>query len=162
MRRLATVVASIAALVAATAGPAAAQSVTVDGSGDITKMFASNGDKAAVAKVYGLDKPCDAQYLNVKVSSKREGYYQAEAGCYGTQWLKGLYYHSSADDQGPSKVSCDGFRFTYNADSHFYKVKMPRSCLDHAPNRVRFASEGHDYASAMPGEAGPTKLLDRG
>src|SRR4051812_33211839 len=159
MRRVAVVLAGLICVVAATAGPAAAESVTVHGSGDITKMFASNGAKAAVVKVYGLEAPCDAMSVQIKITSKRAGYYEADAGCYQGTWATGFFYYSSADDQNGTKVTCDGFHLRYNADRKFYKLRAPRSCLGHAPNKVRFESTGGNYGSAQPGAAGPTKLL---
>ena len=162
MRRALSVLAGVTALLVGFAGQASAESATVSGTGDITKLVAKNGASTAVAKVFGLSKPCEAQYLHLTISSKRAGQYRAEGSCIQGSWYKGLYYHASADDQNPKKVTCGGFKFTYNADHHFYKVVMPRSCLSHAPNRIRMSAEGMDYGSGSGGSAGPTKLLDRG
>jgi hypothetical protein len=163
MRRLLTVVATLTALLAAFASPASAESATVSGTGDIKKMAAANKSTSVVAKVFGLAKPCEAQYLDVTISSRRDAKWKASAGCYQTTWAKGLYKSAAGDFTDSKKVDCPDFKLTYDAANHFYRVVVPRSCIKAAPDRVRLYAEGRNYAgSASPGTAGPTKLLDRG
>ncbi|MBA3718872.1 MAG: hypothetical protein H0W95_01045 [Nocardioidaceae bacterium] len=153
----------MASLVLLSAGVAAAESQTVEGTGDIDRMVASNGQNAVTAKVFGMAPPCDTHYLWVTVNWRGADLYRAEAGCYpGGIWAKGLYYHDSADDQNPDQVNCDGFVFRWDGERQLFKVVIPRSCLDNAPNRIRVAAEGHVYSSTTGSEAGPTRLLARG
>src|SRR4051812_48897221 len=113
MRRLLTVTTLVAAFVAALVAPASAESDTVNGSGDIKKMAAANKSSVVVAKVFGLDKPCEAQSLQVTISSKRAATWKAEAGCYQGTWLTGLYKSASGDDTDSKEVNCPGFTMAY-------------------------------------------------
>ena len=61
------------------------------------------------------------------------------------------------------RVSCGGFRLKYDAGETAWRATIPRSCIPKAPDRIRVESEGVNYAgSAIPGQAGPTRLLRRG
>src|SRR4051794_24400136 len=163
MRRLLTVVLAAIALVLGLIAPASADSVTVQGQGNITKMSVNNGANKIVTKVEGLDEPCQAKSLWVTVSSKQTPQYRAEAGCYQGKWIKGLYLPKSGDwTSGGERVPCGGFALKCVTAGKLYKVVMPRSCVGKLPNKVRVAAEGIDFASAVPGSAGPTKLLARG
>jgi hypothetical protein len=163
MRRTLTVLLAMTGLLLGLTGPASAESVTVQGTGNITKMYVNNGDSKITVKVYGLKKPCEAQSLWVTVKSRETAQYRAEAGCYQGTWHKGLYLYANGDTTtGGTKKNCDGFVFKYVTDGKFYKVIMPRSCVGKLPNKVKVSSEGIDYGSATPGFAGPTKLLARG
>ena len=162
MRRTLTVLLAMTGLLLGLTGPASAESVTVQGQGNITKMYVNNGDNKITVKVYGLDKPCMAKSLFVTVSSRQTAKYQAEAVCY-QGWHKGLWLYANGDTTtGGKKVTCDGFVFKYVTDGKFYKIVMPRSCVSKLPNKVRVAAEGVDFDSAIPGYAGPTRLLVRG
>src|SRR4051812_48631333 len=155
MRRLLTVTTIVAALVAAFVTSASAESDTVKGAGDIKKMAAANKPSVVVAKVFGLDKPCDAQSLTVKISSRRDATWSAEAGCYQGTWITGLYKSASGDGSDAQEVDCPGFRMTYTARHHRYRVVVPRSCIKAAPDKVRVYAEGRNYTgSAVPGAAG--------
>src|SRR3954468_6919951 len=103
MRRLLTVTTIVAAFVVALVAPASAESDTVNGTGDIKKMAAANKSSVVVAKVFGLDKPCEAQSLNVKISSRRDAIWNAEAGCYQGTWATGLYKSASSDGSDPQE-----------------------------------------------------------
>ena len=147
----------------AIAAVAMAESQTVQGKGDIEKMSVKNGERAVVVKVHGLAKPCEAHFLNVQIFWGKKKAYRADAGCYGTDWSKSLYYHPNrnGDGQDASPVGCEKFKFAYNNDTGVYRVKVP--CIALAPDKIRVKAEGRNYAgSAMPGEAGPTKKLARG
>jgi hypothetical protein len=162
MRRVLIVLFALTGLLLGLTGPASAESITVKGTGNITKMSVNNGDNKITVKVYGLDKPCEAKSLWVTVSSRETAKYRAEASCY-QGWHKGLYLYSSGDTTtGGKRVTCDGFVLKYVTDGKFYKIVMPRSCVGKLPNKIRVAAEGVDFDSAMPGFAGPTKLLARG
>jgi hypothetical protein len=159
-----TVIASAGALALGPAAAALAESDTVQGSGDIKKLVASNRTHAVVAKVYGLAGPCEARDLEVFIASKQAGRYMAQAACNaGTTWAADLYYNRTGDvEQHPHPVSCDGFRMKHNDTGNFWRVVFPRTCITHAPDRVRLSAYGTNYGSATGGTAGPTRLLDRG
>jgi hypothetical protein len=162
MRRALTVLLALTGLMLGLTGSASADSVTVKGTGNITKMYVNNDTGKITVKVYGLDKPCMAKSLWVTVSSRETAKYRAEAGCYGGTWAKGLYLYANGDTgSGGKKVTCAGFVFKYVTDGKFYKIVMPRTCVSKLPNKVKVTAEGVDYASAMPGYA-TTKLLPRG
>lgn len=144
--------------------PAMAESVTVQGDGDITKMFVNNGQRALVVKVYGLEKPCGgAQSLQVRVRWGTTAEYIAEGSCIQAEWHTGLFYDSNrSSDPGAKPVDCPNFKIGYNATGHFHKVFIPRSCLGKAANRVNVRAQGNNYGSMTGGTAGPTRRLARG
>lgn len=143
-----------------------AESQTVQGSGDVKKIVADNGQDAITTKVFGLGKPCGgAKQLSVNILTRGgEITYFAQAGCYGgTTWAASLLYTPTGDIQDQTIVRCRNFEVSRNRDTGAYRVFMPRGCLDEAPNRIRVSVEGLNYAgSPMGGSAGPTKLLGRG
>ena len=164
MRRLSIFLAAAVSLFAIGSGVAIAESQTVDGTGDITKMVADNGTSFVTTKVFGLKRPCGgAQYLHVHVT-KGDGtpLYKAEGGCYSAEWHTSLWYTPTGDPEDYVAVDCTGFSFTRNRTTGAYKVVMPRSCLGSAPNRVRVDAEGQNYGTLTGGLAGPTKVLSRG
>ena len=145
------------------AAAAIAQSTTVQGSGDIKKFTADNAQRAVKVDVRGLQGPCKAQYLNVDVLWGKKKAYRAEAGCYGADWIKALYYRPNRNGSGQDAepVGCKGLKMA--REDKVWHVVFPRKCISLAPDKVRVKVEGRNYAgSPMPGEAGPTKLLDRG
>lgn len=144
---------------------AGAESVTVQGNGDIDKMYVNNAQNAVTIKVYGLGAPCGgAQKINIRVQWGDTAAYQAEAGCYSAEWGgKELYYlPHRGDPESARKVDCSGFRLTYNSADGFYRAFVPRSCMPRADNRVKVSSSGNNYGSMTGGSAGPTRSLRRG
>ena len=147
---------------------AAGESQTVQGKGDLKKMTATNAQDAVKVKLFGFGGPCNAKQFTIDVFWGTKPRYQVQAACTaGTTWTRGLYYDADrTDDQGAfaeKRVECDGFRLKYNAKDKYWRAVLPRECLSKAPDRVRVASEGVNYAgSPIPGEAGPTGKLDRG
>ncbi len=163
MRRTAAVVGVVATMVLATAGVAVAESQTVPGTVDIDQMVANNAQTEVRVRVDGMAAPCDTHFLHVAVNWRGPDLYRAEAGCYpGGVWAKSLVYHETADLQNGTIVNCPGLVFRWNGINEFFKVVVPRSCLDQAPNRVRVSAEGHVYTSTQSSEAGPTGFLARG
>ena len=59
-------------------------------------------------------------------------------------------------------MKCEKFNVAYDKDKGTYKVVVPRKCMDEAPDKIKVRAEGDNYASPMPGEAGPTRALARG
>src|SRR5687768_8921947 len=108
---------------------ASAESQTVDGTGDIKKMYANNGENALTVKVYGIGKPCDgARHFTITVKWGQDSAYKVEAGCYGADWAESLWYlEDRSDPESAKEVNCDGFRVTYNSDKTFHKAVMSRN-----------------------------------
>ena len=156
--------AAVCCLVAASV--AMGESQTVNGKGDIKKMTADNAQRAVKVKLSGLGKPCEARQMTITVFWGTKPAYQVQAGCYGgTTWASGLYYTADRRDGSlaTKKVRCPGFRLRYDSGAKVWRAFVPRGCLSKAPNRIRVKSDGVNYAgSAIPGEAGPTRLLRRG
>lgn len=164
MRRLITFLVPLGLLFAFGAGTSYAEKQTVNGSGDITKLVANNGQNNLTAKVSGLGPRCGgAQYVHVFVKNKNSRLlYEADGDCISGQWGIGLFYTSTGVREDEVPVDCPDFKITRNSTSGAYTVTMPRSCLDHAPNRVKLKVEGADFGTMTGGTAGPTKVLDRG
>jgi hypothetical protein len=168
----AAIVTATAALALGLAGPALAESTTVQGKsvngypGNITKMVANNARTAIVAKVYGLDKPCDARQVEVSVKSHNGVQYRAMGSCYNLgetpKWNKGLYRVNDDGSTSGDSLACDDFKLTYNADHGFYKAVMPRSCVSKLQDGVRVEASGIDFDYATPGQTPWTKRLARG
>ena len=164
MRRLSVFIVAAVSLFAIGSGVAIAESQTVTGTGDITKMVASNGTSSVTTKVFGLKRPCGgAWFLHVFVTAA-DGtpLYKAEGGCYSAEWHTSLWYTPTGAPEDYVAVDCAGFSFTRNRTTGAYKVVMPRSCLGNAPNRVRVEADGANYGTLTGGHAGPTKVLSRG
>ena len=162
MPRAAAVLLAATVTLALFAASAAAQSQTVRGTGNITKLVADNGRSAVTVKLFGLAKACEAKQLDASIFWGKQDY-KVEGVCIQGKWFAGLYYNSDrSSGSGGKKVNCRGFSLKYTAASKSWKAVVPRSCMSKAPSRVRVQAEGVDFTSAMPGEAGPTKLLRRG
>lgn len=163
MRRIWLALLASMMLLLSLAQSAGAESVTVQGTGDIDKMYANNAQKAMTVKVYGLNAPCSAQKITIRVRWGATAAYDAEAGCYGAEWGgKTLYYLPNRHADTARKVDCPDFRLTYNSTYGFYRAYVPRSCMPRADNRVKVSSRGNNYGSQTGGTAGPTGLLRRG
>lgn len=164
MRRALAFLFALLCLSVAVGGAANAESQQVGGTGDITSMTVNNGTKTLTAKVFGIKAPCSgAAYLWVSVRN-RSGtlLYRAEGVCTaGVEWHTDLYYTATGDPNDETPVDCPNFAFTRNDTTNSYQVKMPRGCLDNAPNKLIVDAEGLNYGS-MGGTAGPTRVLARG
>jgi hypothetical protein len=142
---------------------AMAESDTVQGTGVIKKMSVDNAQKAVTVKLKGLAGPCDAHYFRVLIFWGKKKTYQADAGCYQGKWIPSLYYYPNRNNtSNGDPVGCEKFKVAYNKDKGLWRVFVPRKCLDLAPDKIKVRAEGDNYASPMPGEAGPTKALARG
>jgi hypothetical protein len=165
MRRFLVMLAAFACFLSVGSAMAAnAETQTVNGTGDITRMTASNGSNAVTTKVFGLERPCGgAQYLHVLVLNRTgKLLYQAEGSCISAEWHTGLFYTSTGVPEDATSVRCPNFSFTRSATTGAFRVEMPRGCLDHAPGRVKVKVEGANYGTTTGGAAGPTRLLTRG
>jgi hypothetical protein len=143
---------------------AIADSQTVQGTGAIKKMSVNNGDNKVVVKLKGMDPPCEAHYFRAIIFWGKKKAYQADAGCYQGEWIPSLYYQPNRNSggQGDEAVKCGKFKVAYDKDKGTYKIVVPRKCMDEAPDKIKVRAEGDNYASPVPGEAGPTKALARG
>jgi len=82
--------------------------------------------------------------------------YMAKAGWYsGGDWIVSL-------SKGFTPRQCEGDTFTWNGTGDFWKVKVPRTCLDDLTNRIRVRAEMYSYDDEAPGVAGWTLALARG
>lgn len=154
-----------AALLLLVAASAFAASQTVRGQGDLKKMIASNGDKAVTVKLYGFKGPCVARQFDIQILWATKPAYAVRAGCTGgTTWTRGLYYAADRNEGfGGRRIACRGFKLTYASAGNVWTAVVPRLCIPKAANRIRVKAEGINYSgSAMPGVAGPTRLLARG
>lgn len=144
---------------------ASADSQTVKGEGDIVKIIGDNAKTAVTTRVFGFGEPCGGAKQFMVYVENRTGkiLYFADAACVaGTDWNADLLYTATGDIQDQELVHCRKFDVTRNADTGAYRVFMPRTCLDKAPDRIRIEADGVNYGSASGGHAGPTKVLARG
>jgi hypothetical protein len=164
MRRFSLVLAAFVGFLSLGGGIANAESQTVNGTGDISRMVADNGTNAVTTKVFGLGRPCGgAWYLHVDVTNRRGRLlYRAEGGCTSGEWHTGLYYTSTGVIEDATSVRCRNFSFTRIRATGAYRVGMPRTCLDHAPGGIKVRADGANYGTMTGGTAGPTALLTRG
>ena len=147
------------------AASAFAASQTVRGQGDLKKMVADNGSKTLTVKLFGFKGPCQAKQFDITIMWATKPAYDVQAACTaGTTWNRALYYAADRSQGfGTKKVSCRGFKLTYASAGSVWTAVIPRTCISKAANRIRVKAEGINYSgSAMPGIAGPTRLLARG
>jgi hypothetical protein len=155
MRRSITALLAVLALVLTLGGSASADSVTVQGTGDIEKMTANNGDKAVVVKLYGPGGKDEVRWVNASLKGTDGVKYTAQAGWYGADWEKSL-------SRGSTLVSCGKLAITYNSTGGFWKLFVPRGCLDKLTNRIKVKGELVSVASATPGETSWTSWIKKG
>jgi hypothetical protein len=143
---------------------AMAESDTVQGTGVLKKMSVNNGERKVTVKLKGFDPPCEAHYFKVLIMWGKKKAYQADAGCYpGGQWIESLYYYPNRNNtSNGDPVGCEKFKVVYDKDLGGYRVVVPRKCIGLAADKIKVRAEGDNYASPVPGEAGPTKALARG
>jgi hypothetical protein len=148
---------SALALLLGLAGPAAAESQTVDGKSDIKKMFVSNGQDAVVAKVFGPGGKCSkVKELAIHLTDKDGTDFTARGACHpGNVWGKSL-------DLPTAGVPCPDFKLAYNATGKFWRFEVPRTCLEGLANGIKVDGWLVTWANAVPGLAGPTRRLSRG
>jgi len=154
MRRVLSVVLAVVAISLSVTSSATADTGTVGGTGDISKLVASNKSDAVLVKVFGPGGKCDVRYVAAKLKGTDGATFQASGGCYpGGQWVVGL-------SKGTKVVTCGGDKLAYNATGAFWRFYIPRTCLRRLTNKIKVSAE-LTY-SAMPGEAGPTRWIRRG
>ena len=152
------------ALLLGLAGPTAAESQTIPGTGvvpgtvgDLEKLFVSNGSTSVVARAYGPDIECGvSRWVSIVMRDGDGTKYTAKGGCYqGGVWIKSLA-------RGSSLVNCGGFTLRYNSTGSFWRFEVPRSCLGRLANRIKVVTAELNSGSPNPGMAGPTSWLSRG
>ena len=155
MRRSITALLAVLALLLAVPGPASADSVTVQGTGDIDKMTANNADNAVVVKVFGPGGKDEVRWVNVRIKGTDGVTYTAQAGWYGKDWAKSL-------SRGDTLVTCGNLAITYNATGGFWKVFVPRGCLGQLTNRIKVKGELVAVGSAKGGGTTWTSWIAKG
>lgn len=160
-RRLLGVLLAAIALVFSLAGPATAQSQSVQGTGgDLQKMSVFNNTNAVVAKVFGSNIECGvSRWVDIQMRDRDGTKYTAMGGCYPGDPASGGGWHKSLE-RGSTLVKC-GFTLKYNTAGGFWRFEIPRTCLTKLGNQIKVV-KGEVVATASPGEAGPTGWLSRG
>lgn len=153
MRRMTTAMAVLVALgTLVPATTAWADSVTVQGTSDhpsaeptdVDKMVVNNRQGSVLLKIYGTGGKDDVRWVTADVKDKDGTKYQAMGGWYGADWVVSL-------SRGANVVDCDAMAFKYVTDDGFWKIDVPRSCLDRLANRIKAKAEIVGYANAYPG-----------
>ena len=141
---------------------ASAASTTVDGQGDIKSMKVVNGEKAVKVVLRGLEELCGGtQKAGALITWGTDAAYQVDGICVSGQWGEGLFYLDDADaPEGGKQQGCGRLKIAY-ADGAV-RIRVPRSCIKKAANRIRVEGEGYNFGHLMGGTAGPTKRLRRG
>lgn len=149
-------------LVLGLAGPAAAESQTVTGTGAVKKMSVTNGQGAVVGKVFGPGKPCDiTMSVSLRLRDRDGTRYLANGACHPGAPEDGGGWHKSLA-RGNTGVTCSGFKLTYNSTGKFWRFEIPRSCVGRLANQVKANGEMSATTSATLNQAGPTRWLARG
>ena len=140
-RALAAIVLALVAIATATPALAASGSLTDPDDPDIPdvlKLSYANRDTKAVMKMtYDETRPQNENFY-VKWGSAGK-YYQLQHSPNGTVLR---YFDGSGT---PSDETCDGDRVRYDTDTFVSTGTIPRSCMPHAPAKVKFqgiATEG--------------------
>ena len=142
-------------------GSALAAKQTVDGKGDITKMKVVNGDKSVSVALFGLEELCGGtRQANVEISWGTKAGYEYDGICPHGEWGEGIFYYADHSAQEGKSVNCAklNVRFARGA----VRIRIPRSCISKAADRIRVKAKGHNFGTLQGGEAGPTKRLRRG
>lgn len=166
MRRQVAVTA-VAVLVAmgtlAQAGTAWAESVTVQGTSelengaptDLKKMAVNNRQGSVLLKIHGTGGTGAVRSVTAYVKDRDGTRYQARAAWYGADWVVSL-------SRGDRLVTCGAMVFRYVADRGFWKVSVPRSCLNRLADRIKARSEIVTPTSAYPGYTPWSPWVTRG
>lgn len=143
-------------------GVAWADSVTVQGTsatGDpttIDKMVVNNRQGSVLLKIFGTGGKDNVDEVVAYLKDGDGTKYQAVAGWYpGGVWATSL-------SRGDNLVECDDFSFKWNADGEFWKVLVPRDCLDNLANRIKGKSELASPLNATPGYTPWSAWVKRG
>jgi len=134
------------------AGTAWADSVTVQGTSDLedgsptdlAKMVVNNRQGSLLLKIHGTGGKDAVRWVTANVKDRDGTRYRAQAGWYGEDWIASL-------SRGDRLVTCDAMVFTYVADPGFWKISVPRSCLNRLADRIKARSEIVTPTSAYPG-----------
>jgi hypothetical protein len=151
-----------AALLLGLAAPANAESQTVKGTGDITKMSVSNGQNAVVAKVFTDGGKCSVTkevWIDLRDGDGTK--YKAWGGCIPGDPASGGGWHKALE-RGGKGVACGGFTLAYDKAGGFWRFEVPRSCLAGLAKLVKVSAVHSSFVTATVNEAGPTRWLSRG
>ena len=96
---------------------------------DVLKLSYSNKDAKAVMKLaYDDYRP---QVENFYVKWGTDKYYKLQHSTNGTS----LWYFNGTEE---SEKACNGDRVSHNEDTFVSTGTIPRSCMSHAPRKVKF------------------------
>lgn len=140
-----------------------AGSVTVQGTSDLEsgaptdleKMVVNNRQGSVLLKIHGTGGKDAVRWVTADVKDRDGTRYQARAGWYGADWIVSL-------SRGDRLVACGAMVFTYVADPGFWKVSVPRSCLNRLADRIKARSEIVTPTSAYPGYTPWSPWVTRG
>jgi hypothetical protein len=151
------------ALLLGLAGPAAAESQTVTGSGTVTKMSVNNATDSVVAKVFGPNFACDGaspKWVQIVMRDSDGTKYISKGRCQPGDPTNPLTGWHVTLERGALKA-CKGDTVKYSGTGGFWRFEVPRSCLTGLANKIKVTSELAS-GSPTPGAAGPTRWLTRG
>lgn len=162
--RLLTALFAVVAVVLGLAGPAAADSASVAGTGAITTMTVNNGSSSVVAKVFGPSFACDGSALKWVKIVMRDGdgtRYTAKGACYLGDPTSPAAGWRVTLERGGSLRACVGDAVSYIGTGNYWRLAVPRSCLNGLANRIKVV-ESELAPGPTPGFAGPTPWIARG
>ena len=131
MRRTIAVLLGVVALFFTTVGSGHADSVTIDGSGDIDKMSVNNKDTKVIVKIFAPGGSVHSVEARVK---------DGDGTTYNAVIINGpngdtaLYKGGPID---PVDVNCPNLDIGYNSDGGFWRFSVPRSCLAGLANKIK-------------------------
>lgn len=120
-----------------------ADSATIDGSGDISKLTLSNKDTKVLFKVFAPAGPIGSVEAVMKDG---DGTRYSAVIINGTNGDTALYQGGPVD---PVDVSCPNLSIGYNDTAGFWRFAVPRSCLDGLAGKIK--GKGIYHAEGAPG-----------
>jgi hypothetical protein len=140
-----------------------AESVTVQGTSqaeggeptDVKKTVVNNGTGSVLLKIHGTGGKSAVRWVTADIRDGDGTKYEAMGGWYGADWIVSL-------SRGGTLIDCDAMVFRYVADPGFWKVQVPRSCLNRLADRIRAQSEIVSPTSAYPGYTPWSPWVKRG
>ena len=134
MRRILALIAAVIVMSLSFSGAANADTGTVTGTGDISKLVASNKSDAVIIKVFGPGGKCDVRFVAATLKGTNGATYQTSGGCYSGRWILGL-------SKGTKLVTCGGDRLSYNTTGRFWRFSVPRTCLGRLTDKIKVSAE---------------------
>ena len=156
MRRSVTaLLLGLAALLVSSA-TAHADSVSIGGSGDISKLSLDNRDAKVVVKVFAPSGPIGSVEAVMKDD---DGTRYTATIINGTDGDTALYKGGPVD---PTDVSCPNLSIGYNDTGDFWRFAVPRGCLDGLAGKIKGKAIYHEEGAASGSETAWTPWVRRG